>query len=156
MARLRGQQLFNTALIGAVFCVILDRLAKVFSYYIWQTHPIAIIKNAVSLSFSSNYNISFSLNTYIDPVYITAPLIVVVMYYLWLNIANHNYSTAAALSFIAIGSISNIFDRLRYGFVIDYLDLRYFATLNLADIMISAGVIYICLSLIKQQNNKKP
>lgn len=49
------------------------------------------------------------------------------------------------LTFILFGAISNLLDRLLFGAVIDYLDLKYFTIFNLGDVMISLGVIfYFC------------
>ena len=45
------------------------------------------------------------------------------------------------LTFILFGAISNLLDRFLYGAVIDYFDLKYFTIFNLADLMISLGVL---------------
>ncbi|MBU1778489.1 signal peptidase II, partial [Patescibacteria group bacterium] len=42
--------------------------------------------------------------------------------------------------FIIFGAISNLTDRLEYGYVIDYFSLKYFTIFNLADVMIVIGV----------------
>jgi signal peptidase II len=47
---------------------------------------------------------------------------------------------ALALSVVVLGAASNLFDRFRYGAVIDYLDLRWFTVFNLADVLIVLGV----------------
>ena len=48
---------------------------------------------------------------------------------------------------IAAGAASNFFDRIRYGAVIDYIDVRWFTVLNIADIMISVGAALLVLVL---------
>jgi len=50
---------------------------------------------------------------------------------------------------VILGAAGNLFDRLKYGYVVDYLDLKYFTAFNLADVMIVAGVIYLIYVLIK-------
>ena len=52
-----------------------------------------------------------------------------------------DYIKAWLLLAIIFGAISNLFDRIKYGYVIDYLDLKYFTVFNLADVMIVGGVI---------------
>ncbi len=42
--------------------------------------------------------------------------------------------------FILAGAFSNIFDRLRYGCVIDFINLKFWPIFNLADIFICLGV----------------
>jgi hypothetical protein len=46
---------------------------------------------------------------------------------------------------VLIGAISNLYDRLSYSYVIDYLDLKYFTVFNVADAMIVLPVFSILL-----------
>jgi signal peptidase II len=43
------------------------------------------------------------------------------------------------------GAISNIFDRIRLGCVIDYIDLNFWPVFNLADAYITIGVIFFII-----------
>jgi signal peptidase II len=52
---------------------------------------------------------------------------------------------ALILTFVLFGAISNIVDRLQYGFVIDYLEIKNFTIFNLADVMISSGALFLIL-----------
>jgi lipoprotein signal peptidase len=52
--------------------------------------------------------------------------------------------------FIISGAISNIIDRIYFGCVIDFIDLRFWPVFNLADIYITIGAII----LIKKQLTK--
>lgn len=45
-----------------------------------------------------------------------------------------------ALGLLAGGSASNLADRVRLGYVIDYVDLQYWPSFNLADTFIAVGV----------------
>lgn len=49
---------------------------------------------------------------------------------------------------ILAGAFSNLFDRLKYGSVIDYLDLSFFTVFNLADAMISIGVVVLACRVV--------
>ena len=55
------------------------------------------------------------------------------------------------LLLILLGALSNFFDRLAYGYVIDYFYLKNFTIFNLADASISGGAILALIGL-----NKKP
>jgi signal peptidase II len=41
------------------------------------------------------------------------------------------------------GGIGNLVDRLRWGYVIDFLDIRFWPIFNVADIAIVAGVMLL-------------
>ena len=59
--------------------------------------------------------------------------------------------TVFSLTLIITGAFSNLFDRLRYDFVVDYINIPFFTVFNLADIMITAGVCLLLLKIIKKR-----
>ena len=50
-----------------------------------------------------------------------------------------------SLTLIIVGAISNLIDRLRYGYVVDYIDVKFFSVFNIADSMITIGIILIVI-----------
>ena len=48
-----------------------------------------------------------------------------------------------ALGLLAGGSVSNLADRVRLGYVTDYLDVQYWPSFNLADTFIVVGVAFL-------------
>jgi len=92
-------------------------------------------------------------------IFIFIPLIiVVVLIYIALR-CNLPFSKMFSLVCILSGAIGNIYDRLVYGYVIDFLDFFYknyhWPAFNVADISISTGIclwLFIeLLSLIKKK-----
>jgi len=53
-----------------------------------------------------------------------------------------------ALGLVLGGSVSNLFDRLRLGYVTDFLDLDYWPAFNLADTFIVLGVALLFCSFV--------
>lgn len=53
-----------------------------------------------------------------------------------------------AVGLVLGGSVSNLVDRLRYGYVTDFLDLDYWPAFNLADTFIVVGVGLLFLSFV--------
>lgn len=70
-----------------------------------------------------------------------------------------NYSTLQAIGLILIisGGISNILDRVSFGCVIDFINLKIWPVFNLADIYITIGAMMIIIKhmtySIKQKKN---
>lgn len=60
---------------------------------------------------------------------------------------------SAALSLILAGAVGNAWDRLTYGYVIDFLDFHYqdwhFAIFNVADSAICVGAFILCLQWLR-------
>ena len=59
-------------------------------------------------------------------------------------------STAAVLGLALVlgGALGNIYDRIAYGFVVDFFDLSFFpAVFNVADSAITAGAVLLAISM---------
>ena len=48
-------------------------------------------------------------------------------------------------AWVAGGAVGNLYDRVRFGYVIDYIDLRVWPVFNIADSAICLGVFWILL-----------
>ncbi|OIO37961.1 MAG: signal peptidase II [Candidatus Omnitrophica bacterium CG1_02_46_14] len=57
-----------------------------------------------------------------------------------------------ALAMIAAGAAGNLYDRIRYGYVIDFLDFRVWPVFNIADSSICIGIFLMIVSLYKIRN----
>ncbi len=60
-----------------------------------------------------------------------------------------NMTSKVALGLVLGGALSNLFDRIFYGFVVDYIDIIIWPVFNLSDMCINVGVgIFLFYSLI--------
>lgn len=50
---------------------------------------------------------------------------------------------------LGVGAASNNIDRIRFGGVVDYIELPLLSTINLADILITIGVSMLALTLLR-------
>lgn len=85
---------------------------------------------------------------------ITLAFIIYLLYLVVIKgIKNKLFLLSAA--FIVGGGVSNLFDRILQGYVVDYLSVSFFPPVcNLADYFISAGVILLCIYIFKSEKNK--
>lgn len=130
----------------AIFFLI-DRYFKLLAI---TTSSRPLIANWLNFNFVPNYQISFSLpisgpwlNLFIS--FIIGGL----LFYTVINCKKLKTIEFVSLLGIIIGALSNLMDRFCYGFVIDYLDLKWFTIFNLADVMISVGSLILFFYLIK-------
>ncbi|HBJ80677.1 signal peptidase II [Pseudothermotoga sp.] len=62
--------------------------------------------------------------------------------------------TRAGLQMVVGGAIGNMIDRFRFGYVVDFISVRYFpAIFNIADSFITIGGILILLSLLRGERS---
>ena len=71
---------------------------------------------------------------------------------LYLLLRARRWSDGAALGLILGGAIGNLIDRLRYGYVVDFIHFHYgslgFYVFNVADAAITIGAIWIAISYL--------
>jgi signal peptidase II len=60
-----------------------------------------------------------------------------------------------ALGLVIGGSLSNLLDRVRLGYVTDFLDLRYWPSFNLADSFIVIGVGILLTALLSSEREPR-
>jgi len=142
-------------LILAVFFVVLDRFLKILAINQVFNPPIRVIEDIFQLNLAKNYNIAFSLPLGGWLLNILVGLIILVLVYYWLILnKKREYKILIFLTFIIFGAISNMVDRLKFGYVVDYFDLKYFTVFNIADVMIVGGVIFVLIINILIKDKK--
>jgi signal peptidase II len=102
----------------------------------------------VYIEYSQNYGSAFSMFSGYDFYnYLIIILSFVVLYFLFKNV---NEFTKTKLSMVAFyllisGILGNLFDRVVFGYVRDFIGLKYLFIFNFADVYLSVAVIlYIC------------
>ncbi|MBI4477857.1 MAG: signal peptidase II [Acidobacteria bacterium] len=73
------------------------------------------------------------------------------------RLAPHQKIARAALALVLGGAVGNLIDRLRYGYVVDFVDVywreHHFWAFNVADAAISVGVVLMMLDMLFQGRN---
>lgn len=141
------------ALMIAIF-FILDRILKILALASTTRPPLELVGNIFTFDFTANYYIAFSLPLSGPLLNITILTLIVglLSIILFFTFSKKKHGTEIILlSLILLGAVSNIIDRLAYGYVIDYLYLKNFTIFNLADIMISGGALVL---ILKNTTNK--
>lgn len=96
------------------------------------------------INFSPNKNIAFGIPC---PDFILYPLLIFIFYFVVSSLISayqkENTGDFFAFALIFLGALSNVLDRINYSFIIDYLNLFSLSAINLADLMISAGIIIL-------------
>ena len=92
------------------------------------------------------------------PIGLTGLAFVVSAWLFWMVPRLHRVQRQAA-AFIAGGAIGNAIDRLRFGKVVDFIDLHYagmhWPAFNLADAAITTGAVLWCYSILREQETSR-
>jgi signal peptidase II len=55
------------------------------------------------------------------------------------------------LVFLAAGTLGNLLNRITYGFVVDFIDFKFFPVFNVADSLIFVGVVGLIIILLREK-----
>lgn len=149
----------TNALIINVICLalfIIDRLLKYVAISLYSEKSIKLLGFLLKFDFYSNKGIAFSIQFKQIIIIILIILIIsAICWFLYKSYKIKKWLYIFCLSLILIGSVSNLIDRLIYGYVIDYFDMRWFTVFNLADVMIVIGALILIISNIDLSKKKE-
>lgn len=142
-----------------IVCLLLDVVSKLFiSSTCVLNESITIIKDFFEITYVKNTGAAFSIfstNT-IFVIIISILIIVGLIIYIYKSHPKRKIERIS-YSFILGGAIGNLFDRVIYGYVIDFLDIYIFGwdfpIFNLADICIVVGVILLIIDVWRNGRN---
>jgi signal peptidase II len=92
-----------------------------------------------------------------DPVLFLLPcLVLALIFFAFARLRDAQALSIYALSLVIGGAVGNLADRLRLGYVVDFLDFHWkrqahFPAFNLADMAITIGVALLFLSLLYEK-----
>lgn len=139
------------------FCVVivgvllfLDQFTKALAVKHLPAGPIWLIENVFSLRYVENRGIGFGLfqgrvSLILICNVIILTLIIVLLWRLPIN--RRMMPIRVVLLFTVAGALGNIIDRIRLGYVVDFLsfDLIHFPVFNVADIFVTISIILLAL-----------
>ncbi len=64
---------------------------------------------------------------------------------------SHPAAAEAAWALVAAGAAGNLYDRLRYGYVVDFIDFRVWPVFNVADTAICCGMAALILFFFRKK-----
>ena len=134
-----------------ILFLVTDRLLKSLAVNDYFEKTFKLVGNLLVINYTKNYQLAFSLPFNSSWAVILIIIIIIALLYYFVSLLYRNsFIEAGILLFIISGAASNLYDRLKYGYVIDYLDLKYFTVFNLADVMIVSGILWFLAAEYKK------
>jgi signal peptidase II len=145
---IKKRKYFLCLLLFVLGFAVLDQWAK--NTAVSRISPGETIEVFGPLSLTLVYNPSFAFGISALPESAIIPFVVVslALFLLLLYFLPRNYWTLISGALVLSGGVSNLFDRLTQGSVVDYILLSYWPAFNLADMSITAGFLLFILYLL--------
>lgn len=135
-------------IILAIF--MLDQISKFFvTRLLLEGESLVVVAPVFYLTYLKNPGAAFGLLASWRVVFIVITVLLVVAVVIFARYLPIKSRLAIyGLALLLGGAMGNLVDRLRTGYVIDFLDFRIWPVFNLADVAIVMGVGLLCWDLI--------
>ncbi|MGH4125696.1 MAG: signal peptidase II [Clostridium sp.] len=138
--------------------LLLDRLTKVWALgSLKDNNGIILIKDFFGLEYLENRGAAFGIlqNKTILLALVTLLVISGMIYYI-IKYKPKSKFLRIGLSLIISGALGNLYDRLFYKYVVDFIllhykDIYYFPTFNISDMLVVVGTLILAISIVKDE-----
>lgn len=135
-----------------VAVVVLDQLTKflvVANIPYGATMP--FIGELLQLTYIHNTGASFSiLEGNVTFLIVFSLVVLAILGYAWFTTARGDKFSGFCYALIIGGAIGNLIDRVRLGYVVDFLKWPNFPVFNIADCALVVGVILLAIGMIRE------
>lgn len=149
----------------STFAVALDQLTKIYVHTHFQLgESVTVIQNYFNLTYVRNPGAAFGFLSESHPQFrelfflSIPPIVMLIIYFILRSVPDKDRWQIFALSSIFGGAIGNYIDRIRFRYVIDFLDFHYhekysWPAFNVADSAIVLGVIILTILMWTEKKN---
>ena len=144
-----------------IFSFFIDRLSKIYAIKHLMNNDGYSVNDYLNFDLVWNTGIGFGLFSVDANItyHLISLLIFIVIIFLFYLITKAKFTDKILFSMIVGGAIGNLYDRLIYFAVPDFIDFHinqfHWFTFNIADIFISIGIILIIIKDLSLSKNEK-
>ncbi|MBQ4601619.1 MAG: signal peptidase II [Clostridia bacterium] len=164
MQEMRGNSWLKVVWLGIIslVCVALDQITKILCVKnIALGDSITVIPGVLDFTYIQNRGAAFGSLTGARWVFMIASviMIVVIVCYVISNRNTMKYTAVITLALIVGGGIGNMIDRIAWGYVIDFVDVRFLPfwkwIFNVADSFVCVGAFLLVIIFIAEEYKNK-
>ena len=139
----------------AILVIVADFYTKYLVYTHMALHEtIELPVKFIQLTYVQNFGGAFGIFQHQKLFFIVAAAVAVTcVLYFFDDIKEMGRLSFVSASLIFGGAIGNLIDRIRFGYVVDFLDLRWWPVFNVADIALTVGVFLLFIEVIRFGRN---
>lgn len=144
----------------SVLVIGLDRLSKLLALHFLTLYEPVPVLPFMNITLAHNTGAAFSLlanmNGWQNILFAVLAVLIASAIIIWiLRLPKRSYWLGTALALILGGALGNLWDRVQYGYVVDYLDFYinnwHWPVFNIADSAICIGAAMLLFSLLRHE-----
>jgi signal peptidase II len=129
--------------------LVFDRIIK---FYFLKNSKNIVLNKYFSLEIFKNYGLTFGINTEACiTILLSVSFFILIILFLILN-KKDNYKINNTLLILILISTSNLYDRIYYGYVIDYFNIFNLIIFNLSDLFIITLTFQIIFKILTKND----
>ncbi|HSP47854.1 MAG TPA: signal peptidase II [Clostridiaceae bacterium] len=137
--------------------LILDRITKIWAVNTLKGNEgITVIEGFFDLSYLENRGAAWGIfQGKTTMLAILTGIIIIGIIVNFYRTKNKSLLFTLSNAFIVTGAVGNLIDRVREGFVVDFLEFHYgtryyFPTFNVADMFVTVGTVFLIIYILKE------
>jgi len=143
-----GRPLVGLVYVIAASVVVADQAAKLAAVHWLRPADSVPLTSWLSLTWATNTGGAFGvLDSSTGLLAVIAALVVAALVFIAPRLGT-SHLLAVAVAAVMGGALGNLIDRVRVGYVIDYIDLHFWPVFNIADIAITVGAGLLIIATI--------
>lgn len=118
-----------------------------------MTKFIPVVGDTVRIAYSHNTGVAFSLLQGMPQLltFTALAIIAAAVYFYATQLPNHRPMIQLILGLILGGAFGNLTDRVRLGYVVDFISVGWFPIFNVADSAICVGAALLMLQFVREE-----
>ncbi|MFK8068796.1 MAG: signal peptidase II [Gammaproteobacteria bacterium] len=147
-------------LLLSVVVVILDQISKLYASEYFASNPPLVITSWLNFILAHNEGAAFSMLGGQRLLLAGLSAVVSIVLIVWIiRLPKNSFWLPCSLALILGGAVGNLIDRVRFGYVVDFIDFHigtwHFATFNIADAAISVGAVMMLIDAFFLSNDEE-
>jgi signal peptidase II len=136
----------------ALIFFLLDRFTKLIILNNTHELPVKVVEDFFTITYVKNPGVAFGWfpDWRLPPIIMALTMIIIIAYYS-LKLPEEERLTRWSLALLVGGAVGNLYDRVVYGFVVDFFLFHFgsfdFPVFNVADVAIDFGVFMLFIDI---------
>ncbi len=142
--------IFLALILLGLFIVFSDQLSKqLVEKYLYLGQSIPVVPEIFHITLLRNPGALFGFMPGGRWIFIIVTLVsLAIMALLMIEIPRDKLYMRLGMTLIIGGALGNLIDRLRFGYVIDFIDFRFWPVFNIADTVLCLGAVFFLFEYI--------
>lgn len=135
--------------------VLIDQISKLIVQVSINLYdkPVPVIEGILDIVHYRNDGAAFGILKGLNSVFIVIIIIAIGFILMYYRSFRYNLWMKISLGFLLGGALGNLIDRIRVGYVIDFINFHWWPAFNLADASVCVGAVMLLAHMLRRRRD---